>query len=46
MHPTARFGELLLDKEKVIDFKEKPQMNNGWINGGFFIFNKEIFSFL
>lgn len=46
VHPTARFGELLLNDEKVIDFKEKPQMNNGWINGGFFIFNKEIFSFL
>ena len=46
VHPTARFGELILEKEKVLSFKEKPQMNNGWINGGFFIFNKSIFSFI
>ena len=46
VHPTARFGELILDKQKVSSFKEKPQMNSGWINGGFFIFNKSIFSFL
>tara|TARA_B100000963_G_C22556002_1_gene639042 strand:- start:11 stop:775 length:765 start_codon:yes stop_codon:yes gene_type:complete len=46
VHPTARFGELILENEKVLSFKEKPQMNNGWINGGFFIFNKSIFSFL
>lgn len=46
VHPTARFGELILNEDKVINFKEKPQMNNGWINGGFFVFNKEIFSYL
>ena len=41
VHPTARFGEMILDEDRVINFKEKPQMNNGWINGGFFIFNKD-----
>ena len=46
VHPTARFGELILNNDTVTSFKEKPQMNNGWINGGFFVFNKEIFSFL
>ncbi len=46
VHPTARFGELTIENSKVLSFKEKPQMNNGWINGGFFIFNKSIFSFL
>ena len=46
VHPTARFGELILDSNTVTNFKEKPQMNNGWINGGFFVFNKKIFSFL
>ena len=31
---------------KIIEFNEKPQLKNGWINGGFFIFNYKIFNFL
>ena len=37
VHPGARFGELDLSGESVMSFKEKPQMGNGWINGGFFV---------
>jgi glucose-1-phosphate cytidylyltransferase len=37
VHPPARFGELKLSGNKVISFKEKPQLQKGWINGGFFI---------
>ncbi len=47
VHPTARFGELKIDdKELVREFKEKPQINQGWINGGFFIFSPKIFDYI
>ena len=36
VHPPARFGELSIDKDTVISFEEKPQLQKGWINGGFF----------
>ncbi len=41
VRPPARFGEILLDKSRVKSFKEKPQVTNGWINGGFFIAKKK-----
>jgi glucose-1-phosphate cytidylyltransferase len=37
VHPGARFGELELKGDHVISFKEKPQTNQGWINGGYFV---------
>ena len=42
VHPTARFGELLISKEQDVNsFKEKPQTTQGWINGGFFVLESE-----
>ena len=41
VRPSARFGELGLDGNMVIDFKEKPQTDSGWINGGFFVMEPE-----
>ena len=46
VRPPVRFGELVLQKNKVKSFKEKPQAKSGWINGGFFIFKQEIFNFI
>ena len=46
VRPIARFGEIKIKGDKVVGFKEKPQITEGWINGGFFIFNKEIFKYL
>ena len=46
VRPPVRFGEMLIDSGKVYDFKEKPQVEAGWINGGFFVFNKGIFDYL
>lgn len=46
VRPPVRFGELGLKNNKVIRFREKPQVTHGWINGGFFIFNREIFDFI
>jgi glucose-1-phosphate cytidylyltransferase len=46
VHPPARFGELKLKKNKLVEFNEKPQLTDGWINGGFFVFNEKIFKYL
>ena len=47
VRPPSRFGELNIDEEgTVIDLEEKPQMGKGLINGGFFVFNKKILSYL
>lgn len=37
VHPPARFGELSIKKNLVSEFEEKPQLQKGWINGGFFV---------
>ena len=44
VHPPSRFGELHLKGNKLISFDEKPQMARGWINGGFFVVEKEFFN--
>lgn len=46
VHPTARFGELVLNDNSVEKFTEKSQLNAGWINGGFFIFEPKIFDLI
>ena len=46
VRPPVRFGELIIDGNKVEDFAEKPQAGKGWINGGFFVFKKEIFKYI
>jgi glucose-1-phosphate cytidylyltransferase len=42
VRPPSRFGNLALSGSSVDEFQEKPQTGEGWINGGFFVFNKEI----
>ena len=47
VRPPSRFGELNIDEyNTVLGFKEKPQMGKGLINGGFFVFNKNMLSYL
>ena len=46
VHPGARFGELGLDGNIVTSFKEKPQVTQGWINGGYFVINPEVFNLI
>tara|TARA_Y100001970_G_scaffold263319_1_gene348643 strand:- start:4219 stop:4977 length:759 start_codon:yes stop_codon:yes gene_type:complete len=46
VHPGARFGELDIDGEVVTSFKEKPQLAQGWINGGFFVVEPEFFDLI
>jgi glucose-1-phosphate cytidylyltransferase len=37
VRPGARFGELELEGTRIVSFEEKPQLHEGWINGGFFV---------
>ena len=46
VRPIGRFGVLKLEDDNVIDFHEKPQASEGWINGGYFVFEPEIFNYL
>lgn len=46
VHPESRFGELIVNKDKVTAFSEKPQVKEGFINGGFFVFDKKFFKYL
>lgn len=46
VRPPVRFGEVKIKGNLVSSFREKPQIHDGWINGGFFVFNKDIFKFL
>lgn len=46
VRPPVRFGELTLKKNFVYTFKEKPQIKQSWINGGFFVFKSDIFKYL
>jgi glucose-1-phosphate cytidylyltransferase len=46
VRPGARFGELQLDGTRIVSFQEKPQLHEGWINGGFFVFEPEIFDYI
>jgi len=40
VRPSSRFGELSISKGLVKGFREKPQVTEGWINGGFFVFHR------
>ena len=46
VRPPSRFGEINFKGDQVVDFKEKPQVGEGWINGGFFVMEPQIFKFL
>ncbi|MBI5294291.1 MAG: glucose-1-phosphate cytidylyltransferase [Chloroflexi bacterium] len=42
VRPPARFGQLIFDGDQINRFEEKPQVGEGWINGGFFVLQPEI----
>jgi glucose-1-phosphate cytidylyltransferase len=46
VRPPARFGGLVFDGNYVREFTEKPQIGEGWINGGFLVFEPGVFSYL
>ena len=46
IHPPERFGVLELSEEYVTEFHEKHRGQSSWINGGFFVFEPEIFDYI
>ena len=46
VHPPARFGAIKLDGDKVMSFKEKSNLDQGWINGGFFVIEPGFFNLI
>ncbi len=46
VRPPSRFGELLVEGDAVREFSEKPQTGSGFINGGFFVFDRRIFDYV
>jgi glucose-1-phosphate cytidylyltransferase len=46
VRPPARFGGLVFDGDLVVQFTEKPQIGEGWINGGFLVLEPGVFRYL
>ena len=46
VRPPARFGAIKLEGDKVTTFKEKSNLDQGWINGGFFIIEPGFFNLI
>jgi glucose-1-phosphate cytidylyltransferase len=46
VRPPARFGGIVFDGSRVAEFTEKPQTGEGWINGGFFVLNREVLRYI
>ena len=46
VQPPGRFGTLNVDKQKIMGFREKPQGDAGWINGGFFVLSPKVIDYI
>ena len=46
VRPPARFGHMTFDGDRVLQFSEKPQAAEGWINGAFFVLEPTIFDYI
>jgi glucose-1-phosphate cytidylyltransferase len=46
VRPPARFGGLEFDGDRVVRFTEKPQLGEGWINGGFFVLEPGVLDYI
>ena len=46
VQPPGRFGALALEGDHVTDFKEKPDGDGGWVNGGFFVLAPEVIDYI
>lgn len=40
VHPSSRYGEMRVQGSTVVEFNEKPTLAEGWVNGGFFFFER------
>ncbi|BBH54061.1 glucose-1-phosphate cytidylyltransferase [Fluviispira sanaruensis] len=46
VRPPARFGNIVFQGNQIVDFHEKPQTGDGWVNGGYFVMEPSIFNYL
>jgi glucose-1-phosphate cytidylyltransferase len=46
VRPPARFGHLEMDGDRIVEFSEKPQTREGWINGAFFVLEPGVFDYI
>jgi glucose-1-phosphate cytidylyltransferase len=46
INPPSRFGEIRIENDRVIEFAEKPDFKDNWINGGYFFFKRDFLSYL
>lgn len=46
VRPPARYGHIVCDGDQIVEFSEKPQIGEGWINGAFFVFEPEVFDYI
>ncbi len=46
VRPPSRFGGLVFEGDRVSEFTEKPQIGEGWVNGGFMVLEPKIFEYL
>jgi len=46
VRPAARFGHLSLEGSRIVEFSEKPQTKEGWINGAFFVLEPQVLDYI
>jgi glucose-1-phosphate cytidylyltransferase len=46
VNPPSRFGEIKLHGDEVLEFEEKPEFGDNWINGGYFFFRRDFLSYV
>ena len=46
VRPPTRFGHLNIDGNQITEFSEKPQLGEGWINGGFFVLEPRVLDYI
>lgn len=46
VRPPARFGHIVFDDNQIVEFSEKPQTKEGWINGAFFVLEPEVLDYI
>jgi glucose-1-phosphate cytidylyltransferase len=46
IHPTSRYGEMLVEDGRAVEFNEKPTVAEGVVSGGFFVFQREVFDYM
>lgn len=46
VNPPSRFGEIKVRGDRVVEFAEKPDLENHWINGGYFFFHRDFCQYL